>query len=110
MKIEGKKKESVNILEISGRLDASSSPELEKCLLSLLDQGEAKFLLDLTQMDYVSSSGLRVLLMTAKRSKAAGGTVVLCGLQDHVQEVFEISGFTAIFSIYPSSDQAFDSF
>lgn len=106
MEILTSKQDGKNILQVKGRLDATSSPNLEKELLALLDAGEKDYVADLAGLEYISSVGLRVLLMAAKKAKSAGGKVVLSSLNDHVHEVFEIAGFTAIFPIYSSLDEA----
>jgi anti-sigma B factor antagonist len=106
MEIVTDKQDGKNILQVSGRLDANTSPELEKKLLSMLDDGEKDYIADLAGLEYISSVGLRVLLMAAKKAKSAGGKVVLSNLNEHVHEVFEIAGFTAIFPIFASLDEA----
>lgn len=60
-----------------------------------------RVVIDFAALDYISSAGLRVVLMTAKRAKQGKGTLVLCGLQPHVKEVFEISGFLKILEVAP---------
>ncbi|WP_051305095.1 STAS domain-containing protein [Chitinilyticum litopenaei] len=90
------------LLQASGRLDGATSPELEKALLPLLADAGSRVLLDLAALDYVSSAGLRIILMAAKRAKQAGGRFVLCGLQPQVSEVFEMSGFTRILELAPT--------
>ena len=57
-------------------------------------------------LDYISSTGLRVLLVAAKRLKAVEGKIVLSSLKPHILEVFEIAGFKSIFPIYATADQA----
>ena len=110
MELVDSKKGEVLVLKVSGRLDAGTAPELEKSMIGFFDAGEKFFLVDFAGLDYISSVGLRVLLMSAKKAKAAGGKVVLCGLQEHVFEVFEIAGFTSIFEIFDDSDSAIVSF
>jgi len=93
-------------LVIEGRLDASTSNELEARLIGCIDKGEKKFILDFANLDYISSSGLRVLLMGAKRLRGSGGKIVIASPQPHVKDVFDIAGFTAIFPIYGSRAEA----
>lgn len=100
------KQDGKNILHVKGRLDATSSPVLEKELLALIEAGEKDYIADFAGLEYISSVGLRVLLMAAKKAKSAGGKVVLCGLNEHVYEVFEIAGFTAIFPIFSQIEEA----
>ena len=110
MELNSSKHGDLNLVQVSGRLDANSSPELEKELVTLLESGEKDFLIDLAELDYISSVGLRVLLMAAKKAKASNGKVALNSLRDHVLEVFEIAGFTAIFPIYSSREEALENF
>ena len=87
-----------------GRLDTAAAPELETRLLSLVaDRG---VLVDMAQVRFVSSAGLRVLLKTAKAAKAAGRAFAVCGLQPSVREVFEISGFDRIMRTFAGRDEA----
>src|SRR5262245_3719934 len=88
----------VLLITASGRLDSSSAGALE-AVLPARAQTNDRVALDLTDMAYVSSAGLRVLLMGAKAARAAGHKLVLAGLSPSVREVFDISGFTAIFTI-----------
>jgi anti-anti-sigma factor len=66
--------------------------------------------MDCQHMDYVSSSGLRILLMALKRITQARGKFVLCNLQENIREIFEISGFTTIFEIHPTKEDALSVF
>ena len=86
-------------LRVTGRLDGSSAAQLEKPLLALFDDDGTRVLLDLAGLDYVSSAGLRIFLMAAKRARQVKGRLVLCGLQPMVGEVFEMSGFGRILDI-----------
>ena len=110
MEIVTDKRDGKHIISVKGRLDATTSPELERALLTALDAGEKDYIADLAGLEYISSVGLRVLLMAAKKAKASGGKVVLCSLNDHVREVFEIAGFTAIFPIFDGVDEALTGF
>jgi anti-anti-sigma factor len=89
------------VLEIKGRLDTTNYSILEKRLMELIDGGTHKIIVDCRDMDYVSSSGLRILLMALKKISLVKGRFVLCGLQENIREIFEISGFTTIFEIHP---------
>jgi len=90
----------VHLLTVRGRLDGGTAPVLEKQVTKLTDGSLRHLVVDLTAVDYVSSAGLRVLLIGAKRMKAAKGRLGLCGLQPNVKEVFVISGFTALFDMH----------
>jgi anti-sigma B factor antagonist len=94
------------VLSITGRMDAVTAPEIEKGLLALVDNGEKRLILDLRDLEYISSAGLRSLLVLAKRLKREDGHMVFANLQGHVMEVFRISGFSALFTLCDSVDDA----
>jgi anti-sigma B factor antagonist len=110
MKIQDHKKAAIVVFEVEGRLDSVTSNELEKKLISHLQSGEKNLLIDFAGLDYISSAGLRVLLIAAKKAKTAGGRVVLANLVSNVKEVFDIAGFTSIFPIFQSQDEALAAF
>jgi anti-sigma B factor antagonist len=95
---------------LKGRLDANTSPGLEERLVGLIDSGEKRFVVEFTELDYISSAGLRVLLMAAKRLKNLNGRIVLASLKDHIKEVFDIAGFSSVLTIYASEKDAKASF
>jgi anti-sigma B factor antagonist len=106
MEIKEEKRGKVKIVGLRGKLDANSSQAVENQLLALLNQGEDRLVLDFSELTYISSLGLRVLMMVAKNIKKVNGKLALAGLNDHIYEIFKIARFTTIFSIYPSSDEA----
>jgi len=108
--IKEAKTDKVTVLIIEGRLDSSTSGILEKKFLDTTEAGEKNFVIDFASMDYISSAGLRVLLMAAKKTKKVGGKVVLSALSANVKEVFDIAGFTSIFTISASQEEAIQAF
>ena len=68
--------------------------------------GEIRFIIDFEALDYISSAGLRSILVIAKKLKAQDGQILLCSLKDAVKEVFEISGFSSIIPIHESVEAA----
>jgi anti-anti-sigma factor len=93
--------DEIKVARPEGRLDSNSGPVFEKELLAHIDGGSRRLLLDLSGLSYISSAGLRVILVAAKKMKAVGGKLVLSGLNAQVAEVFEISGFNRILDIEP---------
>jgi stage II sporulation protein AA (anti-sigma F factor antagonist) len=91
----------VLVLAPVGRLDSNSAPELERTLLAHLARGERRMVVDMLGVEYISSAGLRVLLMLAKRLSGSG-RLVLCSLGPAVRQVFELAGFVAIFELAAS--------
>ncbi len=106
MEIIQAKKDNFTILELEGRLDTNTTSVLEEKLMGLINNNENKIIIDFTQLGFISSSGLRVLLMTGKKLKASNGKLGLCALQEHVKEVFDVAGFTMLFAIFSSQDEA----
>src|SRR5436853_20061 len=101
MDIEERKKDKTVLLGLKGRLDSSTAPALEEKIVSLLNAGEKQLAVNFESLEYISSAGLRVLLMAAKRLKQSNGKIALYSLKDHIREVFEIAGFSSLFPIYP---------
>lgn len=99
-----------DIVEIilNGRLDAASSPAVQDALNEQIDAGHTKIVLDFSKMDYISSSGLRVLLMAVKALKAKDGRMLIYGANEHVQEVFNLAGFLPYFPMYAQQREALD--
>ena len=97
---------TVQVLRLSGRLDSASSPELERSLRDALAGG--RLVVDLSALDFISSAGLRVLLLAAKQLRAATppGRLVMAGVRGNVREVFEMSGFLTLFPVADSVDAA----
>ena len=94
------------IVRLAGRLDSSTSPQAEENLTRALASGKPHLATDLSQLEYISSAGLRVLLVVAKKLQQVQGKVVLFGLGANVREVFAISGFDRIFAIEPDEAAA----
>jgi len=106
MELSVKNEDKGTLVSVTGRMDAVSSPEFEKELARLIDEGNINFVVDLAGLDYISSSGLRSILVTAKKLKGKNGQILLASLQAVVKEVFEISGFSAIIPIHESVEEA----
>ena len=94
------------ILQLQGRLDTNTASSFEETLMGLIDNHENRIVVDFDRLDFISSSGLRVLLMAGKKLKTAEGKLGLCALQEHVKEVFDVAGFTMLFSMFPDKEEA----
>lgn len=90
------------IVKPIGRLDSTTSPEFESCLAEHMQPPGSHLLLDFDELDYISSAGLRVVLNAAKVFREVEWKFAACNMQDHVREVFEISGFDSFIAIYDS--------
>jgi len=101
----GKENNAV-IVKISGRMDAVTAPEFEKALSAWIDESEKYFVVDLSSLEYISSAGLRSILIIAKKLKAINGKILLAAMEESVNEVFEISGFNSIIPIHDTVQAA----
>jgi len=110
MEINIREVNGVNIVEFTGNLDTNTAPEAENQINGLLDGGAAKILVNFENLNYISSAGLRVLLATAKKMMASGGSLKICALNSTVQEVFDISGFSTILSLAANETDALADF
>jgi anti-sigma B factor antagonist len=100
----------VNIISLSGRLDAYSANDLERKLDSLIDADQVQLVVNIERLEYISSSGLRVLLAALKKVKKQQGDIKLACLKPNIKEVFDIAGFTPLFTIFDAEEAAVSSF
>ena len=106
IEIQQEEQGDFRVLVLSGRLDTETSADLELALSDLQAAGASNFVIDLTNIGYVSSAGLRVLLATAKQLDGGRGVLRLCCLNGTVQEVFDVAGFSRMFAIFPTREAA----
>jgi anti-anti-sigma factor len=106
MEISIDKQSKAVIVVVKGRMDAVSAPEFEKTMADHIASGASRFVVDCSALEYISSAGLRSLLTTAKTLRARDGQLVFAAFRDAVREVFELGGFSAIFSVFDSTDAA----
>ena len=90
----------------AGRLDSNTSPILEKTLNTQLQKGYVWLFVDMAQVEYIASSGLKVLVAAWRRAQEQAGNVILSSLQPRIVEIFEMVGFDMLFQIFPDLDAA----
>jgi anti-sigma B factor antagonist len=91
---------------LTGEIDSAMAPELEKELNALLEAGHAHLVVDFGGVHFIASAGLRVFLAFAKKIQRASGKIALAGMSVAVYSVFETVGFTNIFIIHPTHEDA----
>jgi anti-anti-sigma factor len=106
MELNGCKQKEFFVVEVSGRMDAVTAPDFEKSCLEWIGQGETRMVVDLKSLEYMSSAGLRSILIVGKKLKSAGGTLSFSSLTPNVAHVFSISNFGSMFPVYDSLEQA----
>ncbi|SAL35750.1 Putative anti-sigma factor antagonist BtrV [Caballeronia cordobensis] len=89
----------VLVVSLEGALNSMNAAQVEAEVQRRLDQGTNQLLFDLGALGYISSAGLRVVLIAAKRLRQSAGRLVLCGMHDQIREAFEISGFLNILDV-----------
>lgn len=110
MEITETREKDISIFQVKGRLDSNSSDGFETTVFGAIDGGARQLLIDFSDVDYISSAGLRVILKATKGLKRSNGKLVLCSLKDYVKEVFEISGFDTLLPIAPDQKEALAEF
>jgi anti-anti-sigma factor len=97
---------NVALVKPEGRLDAATVPAFEETLKRLLAEKHSRLVINLTQVNYISSSGLRAMLTARRQARAQGGDLILCCMPPRVQQVFDMVGFSSVFGVYENPEQA----
>ncbi|MDD3273599.1 MAG: STAS domain-containing protein [Bacteroidales bacterium] len=87
------------IINVEGRIDTTNYGEFESAVNKILENSTPEVVMDCTALSYISSSGLRIFLTIHKKMMGAGGKLILKSLQPSIREIFDISGFSSIFTI-----------
>ncbi len=106
MEITERREGAVAVLALEGRLDGEAERALVERVAALLDGGLRKIALDCGNLDYVSSAGLRALLLALRRVKSADGALAMGAVRDQVRQVLEMTGFAPHFAIHPRIEDA----
>lgn len=106
MQIAEARRDGVVAVAPAGRIDTTTAPALERHLNVLLAGGAQRLVVDFSRVDYISSAGLRVMLLAARRMKESNGRLALCGFTEPVRQVFQLAGFLPLFTVCESQDIA----
>jgi anti-sigma B factor antagonist len=109
MQIAQQKCRDIVVLEVRGRIDSTVADAFKQQVLAAIGDKPMRLLLDFGQLEFISSIGLRILVLAAKRLAAVHGKLLFCGLEGAVREVFELAGFTAVATVFPNRDAALSS-
>jgi stage II sporulation protein AA (anti-sigma F factor antagonist) len=94
------------VIAVTGRMDAVTASQFDKRLETLMAEGAVHIIVNLRDLEYISSAGLQTILATAKKLENISGEILLADLSGAVKEVFEISGFDTIFRIFHTEEEA----
>ena len=106
MGVNAEREDGTVIAKADGRIDSSNSREFHSQLEAVVTETDTGVVLNFEDVSYISSAGMRVILLSAKSLQKNGTKFVLCSMNDSIREVFKISGFDKIIWIYDSQDQA----
>ena len=110
LEIKATENNEVVVVKFVGNLDTNTAPDAESEINGWLEKETKKMVVSLEETKYVSSAGLRVFLATAKKMTAAGGAVKFCSPNEVVQEILDISGFSAMLDVKATEEEAINDF
>lgn len=116
MEVTHRRLNRVDVLTVTGRVDAATAPRLKQHIDNLFGEGRYRIVLDLAELDYISSPGLRVLIEARKRAREwkitdlEGGDIRIANLPPKIKEVFDLTGFTSLFELFGDTVEAVGSF
>jgi stage II sporulation protein AA (anti-sigma F factor antagonist) len=91
--------DDITFFQPTGRLDTATSPQLENELIALIERGALRILVDCSYLTYISSAGLKLVVVVAKRMRSVNGNLVFCCINRQVSSVFQVTGFTSFLQI-----------
>ena len=106
MEIEERTEGTTIVVSLNGRLDGVTAPDLEAKIAGIVDRGDVRVVLDCADMKYVSSAGLRALLVSARNCQQEGGKMAMAALKPECKSVMEMSGFLSIIDCHDTSEAA----
>ena len=110
MRITTNRENDIMILGIIGKLDAATSKDFQEKFLEFIDKGDTKFIIDCSQLDYISSAGIRVFYFFLRKLENKDGKIVFCALNNNIKRVFDIVDLPSDFPIFSSIDDAYEGF
>jgi anti-sigma B factor antagonist len=111
MEVTTKQLKRVDVVTVSGRIDSATAPELDRVLTSIVEAGRYRICLDLKDLEYMSSAGIKVLISTLKTCKRWNrGDLRLANMPPRISDVFDLAGLTPLFKVYPDAVEAVGSF
>lgn len=106
MNIRHEMEEDIAILLLEGRMDGTNAAAVEERFNALIQEGQSRFVIDLGGLSYISSAGLRIVLVAVKKTKAVQGRIMFAALTEQVREILDMSGFLPLLETAPSREEA----
>lgn len=107
MEVIAELQDGVLLVRMSGRIDSSSAAAFDRAVGAALEDNDRTVIMDLENLSYISSAGLRTFLKVARRLRGGTAELVLCAMSEETRKVFQITGFDRVISIYPTRAEAF---
>ena len=101
---------NVTVVELEGRIDIHTSENIGDEMMTLIDKGKKEILYDLSHLNYLSSSGLRIFVSVRRRLDGLKGRVKICGMNKTIKEIFDIVELTSLYEVFDNSEEAIKSF
>ncbi len=108
--IEHEAKNNVVVVYFAGKIDTKTSPDVEKYLNKIIDQGVNNIVMNFEELDFISSTGLRVILATGKTLMGNKGKLTMCHANITVNDVLRMSGFNKMFGVFDTEQEALTSY
>jgi anti-sigma B factor antagonist len=99
-----------SLVTVSGRVDSNTAPQLEEALQKIVEKGQYNIALDMSDVEFLSSAGLRVMVSVLKRCRDRGGNLLIADPSDRVTQVLQLAGLTDLFTVYDDVTAAVGSF
>jgi anti-sigma B factor antagonist len=99
----------VHVVEVRGRIDSSTASDFDQTVMDLIEQGKKNLVLDLSEVEFLSSAGLRTMV-SARKAVQPGGAIRLAGPSQRVKDTLEIAGLDVLFETYPDRESAVGSY
>jgi anti-anti-sigma factor len=110
LSLETDNRQDVSVMKVKGRVDSESTPELDDALTQLLQQNRNKIVLNLQGVDFISSAGLRAIVKAFQAAQKADGGLRLASVSNPVEVVLRTVGMMQMLQMYPSEQEAIESF
>ncbi len=109
MEISSLRDGDLTVFKIAGRMDSNTGPAVESSARAAIGGGAHRLVLDMSGVSYISSAGLRAILVAAKAAREAGGALAVFGLQTSIQDAFDVSGLASVVPVAADDAEARDS-
>ena len=106
---EHKDKDGITVVYFFGKMDTRTSPDAEKYVNKLIEEGNKDILMNFEELDFISSTGLRVILATGKKLSGSG-KLTICSPNITVNDVLNMSGFNKMFGVFETEEEALQSY